>query len=300
MRKLTLILKIPSAILVSMRPQQWVKNTILFAGLIFSKHLLDSAYLFRSLSGFLIFCLLSGSIYIINDIFDIDEDKKHPSKCRRPIASGRLNIFTAVIWAMLSSAVSLFLAFKLNLLFGLVALIYFIQNLLYSRYFKHVVILDVMIVAAGFVLRAIAGAAIIAVNASEWLILCAFLLALFLGFVKRRQELVFLGDNAKSHRKILQEYSSYFLDAMIYIATASTVIAYAFYTMSEETINKFHTDKLILTLPFVLYGIYRYLYLVFQKGEGDNPTRTLLKDIPLQVDIILWIAVINLIIYFAR
>jgi 4-hydroxybenzoate polyprenyltransferase len=195
------------------------------------------------------------------------------------------------------TVLSITLAFFLHPYFGLVALLYFLLNIYYSYALKHLVIIDVMTIAVGFVLRAIAGAVVIEVHFSLWLILCTFLLALFLGLNKRRHELTLLTQEAAQHRQILEEYSPYFLDLMINVVTASTVIAYALYTMAEETIEKFQTDKLIFTTPFVMYGIFRYLYLVHQRGRGGNPTRILLTDRPLKINLILWILVAGVMIY---
>lgn len=280
-----------------MRPKQWVKNSFVFAALVFSQHLFNPGYFLRTLWAFLLFCGLSGTVYIINDIFDVGKDRLHPAKARRPIASGALSIRAAAFWSSALALIALPLSFAISLKFGAVALIYFILNLLYSMVLKKVVIIDVMTIAFGFLLRAIAGAVVIEVEISTWLILCTILVALFLGFCKRRQELSIYKEEAAAHREILVEYSQTFIDQMIAVVTASTVVAYAFYTMSPEVMEKLGTTHLNLTIPFVLYGIFRYLYLVLHKGVGDNPTRLVLEDKPLLLNILLWGIVVVLILY---
>jgi 4-hydroxybenzoate polyprenyltransferase len=275
-----------------------VKNFLLFAGLIFSQNLLHLGMLEKTFFAFLLFCLLSSSLYIFNDIGDCEQDKKHPGKANRPLASGRIKRKTAWILFLLLALISLILSFILNSNFFLVALIYLVLSLFYTLYLKHIVIIDVMIISLGFVLRAVAGAVVIGVEISSWLIVCTTLLALFLGFGKRRFELVALEAEAQKHRKILSEYSPYFLDQLISVVTASTVVAYAFYTLSPEIEEKFGTKNMDLTIPFVLYGIFRYLYLIHQKEKGGSPTKTLLTDKPILVNIILWLISIFLLVYY--
>ena len=282
---------------ISMRPLHWVKNILVFAGLIFSQSLFDSLLVSKTFLGFVLFCTASSSVYIINDILDLKQDKLHPIKSKRPIASGELSVSSSLAFSMTLGLVSIVLSFWLQINFGLVVLVYFLLNLFYSLYLKHIVILDVMSVAAGFVLRAVAGALVIQVTISSWLVVCTILLALFLGFSKRRHELVLLENNAADHRKILAEYSPYFLDQMIAVVTASTVVAYAFYTLSPEVMQKLGTRYMALTIPFVLYGIFRYLYLVHQKKEGGRPTRMLLTDKPILINILLWLVAVFLILY---
>jgi len=270
----------------SMRPKQWTKNLLLFAGLIFDKKFTNLNLTLRAFLGFILFCLISGAIYIINDIKDIEEDKFHPIKKKRPIASGTISIPTALIFSIVIIVLSLISAYLLNIGFGNSALIYVVLILLYSGFLKHIVILDIMIVSIGFVIRAIAGAQVIGIIFSPWLLICTMFLALFLALCKRRYELVALSDNANIHRKVLEEYSPLFLDQMISIVTASTVISYALYT-----ITRWEEKRLIYTIPFVLYGIFRYLYLVYKKGEGGSPEILLLRDKSLLLDILLWVAV---------
>jgi 4-hydroxybenzoate polyprenyltransferase len=282
---------------ITLRPQQWVKNFVLFAGLIFSQNLDKPELILKSVAGFALFCLLSSSVYIFNDIMDIESDRRHPLKSSRPIASGRINLSTATLLFVVFALIALGLSFLLNPMFALAALSYFVLNLLYSVYLKNLVIIDVMCIAAGFVIRAVAGAVVIGVEISTWLVVCTILLALFLGFGKRRHELLLLENQATDHRKILSEYSPYFLDQMISVVTASTVIAYAFYTLSLEVETKLGTKHMDLTIPFVLYGVFRYLYLIHQKEGGGSPTRMLLTDKPILANVILWLLAVVLMVY---
>ena len=282
----------------SMRPRQWTKNLILFAALIFSQNIFSPLLLFRTVAAFAIFCFLSGCVYIINDLLDLKQDQIHPIKSKRPLASGKLKPATAVIAAIALFCLSFGSAAAFtNLTFMLVALIYFVLQLAYSTLLKHVVILDVFCIAAGFVLRAIGGAEVIDVPFSTWLLFCTMLLSLFLALSKRRHELLLLEDDAVHHRKILFEYSPYLLDQMISVVTASTVITYTLYTVSEDTVSKFGTDRLKFTIPFVLYGIFRYLYLIHQKNEGGSPEHVLLNDLPLIICILLYGLTVGLILY---
>jgi len=276
-------------ILLSMRPEQWIKNFFVFTALLFSKNLLNPSKDIEAIIGFTIFCMITGCAYMINDLVDLEKDKLHPAKSRRPLASGKLKKDTAVKIVVLVCLASLFFAFYMNILFGIIVLAYFLLNIGYSIYLKNIVIIDVVSIAAGFVFRVLGGAVIISVVASQWLILCTILLSLFLGFSKRRHELILLEDNATSHRKVLEHYSPYFLDQMIAVVTASTLICYALYTMSRDTVEKLGTSKLIYTIPFVLYGIFRYLYLVHQKEEGGSPTEIMFTDKPMIINICLWV-----------
>lgn len=282
----------------SIRPQQWLKNFFIFAPLIFSENIFNRSMFLQALLAFAVFCLLSGALYILNDLKDLEEDKLHPIKSKRPLASGELKRRQAIAAFVILSFISLLLASVVNEEFLWVCLVYFFLQIAYSFALKHVVILDVFIVASGFFLRVIAGAVAIQVQISPWLLICTTLLALFLALSKRRHEIILLDEDAINHRPILKEYSPYLLDQMISVVTASTVIAYCLYTISGETIEKFGTNKLILTVPFVLYGIFRYLYLIHQKAEGGTPETLILKDHPLLLDIFLWVVSAALIIYF--
>ncbi|MCK4353504.1 decaprenyl-phosphate phosphoribosyltransferase [candidate division WOR-3 bacterium] len=273
-------------ILISMRPRQWIKNLLLFAGLIFSKNLFNINLFGKTAIAFIIWCLLSGIVYIVNDIIDREEDKLHPSKSKRPIAKGDLSVKNAVASAILIGIITLSVSFWFDPKFSLVAIGYLILILIYSFVLRNIVILDVMVIAFGFLLRVIAGAIVIKVEISVWLFICTFLLALFLTLSKRRHELVLIGTQV---RGTLSHYSPALLDQLISVVTASTLLSYILYTVSPETIAKFHTKWLILTIPFVLYGIFRYLWLVYQKKLGGTPERTLLLDKSLLINIILWI-----------
>lgn len=281
----------------SLRPEQWTKNLVLFAGLLFGLRLFEPIAVARSVAAFVIFCALSGVVYLFNDVMDRDADRRHPLKSRRPIASGDLSPQTAILAALVLVTAGLGSAWLLSPAFGLAALAYMTLTSLYSGPLKHIVILDVLTIAFGFVLRAVAGAVVIDVPISHWLLLCTVLLALFLALSKRRHELTLLADGATSHRRILEEYSPYLLDQMIAVVTASTLMGYAFYTVSPETAEKFGTDLLGLTIPFPLYGIFRYLYLVHQKKGGGSPSAMLLTDTPLLVCVALWACAVVLIIY---
>jgi 4-hydroxybenzoate polyprenyltransferase len=287
-------------ILTSLRPRQWTKNLVIFAGLVFSASLFHVPSLLTALGAFAVFCLLSSAVYLLNDICDLERDRLHPVKCKRPIAAGLLSPRAAATTAALIIAVALAAGWVLDAGFALVGVIYLLLFLSYSLYLKNIVILDVLLIAVGFVLRAIAGAVVIDVRISAWLLVCTILLALFLGLCKRRDELVRLADAATGHRQILDEYSPYLLDQMIAVVTASTLMAYALYTMAEETMQKFNTSQLHLTIPFVIYGIFRYLYLIHQKEEGGNPSLTLITDRPLLINILLWTSTVILIIYWSR
>jgi 4-hydroxybenzoate polyprenyltransferase len=281
----------------SLRPYQWTKNLIIFAALMFGGRLLDPRSLWYSTAAFAIFCALSGVVYLINDVADREADRRHPVKMHRPIASGALPVTAALTAAFVLAAGALASAFLLRPLFGLLAVSYVALLALYSGPLKHIVIIDVLTIAIGFVLRAAAGAVAIDVPISHWLYVLTILLALFLALSKRRHELVLLADRATGHRRILEEYSPYLLDQMISVVSASTLVAYAFYTISPETVAKFGTDRLGLTLPFPLYGIFRYLYLVHRREGGGSPAEMLLTDRPLLLCVALWALAVALIIY---
>ena len=248
-------------------------------------------------AGALSFCLVASGAYVMNDIRDCERDRLHPLKALRPLPAGRIAPTTASALAVLLVAMGIGLSLRLNLDFAGLVTLYFGLQVAYTFVLKEIVILDVMAIAAGFVLRAVAGGVVIGVPVSPWLIICTFLLMMFLGFCKRRHEIVLLEGRATDHRAILREYSPYFLDQMISVVTASTVVAYAIYTASPEVRDKLGTDKLYLTIPFVLFGIFRYLYLVHQKEEGGNPTQLLLSDRPLIADILFWFLTVAVLLY---
>jgi 4-hydroxybenzoate polyprenyltransferase len=284
-------------LIVSLRPSQWTKNLIIFGALLFGQRLFNPASVLDALGAFAIFCVLSGVVYLLNDVADRDGDRLHPIKMHRPIASGAVPVAAALTLAAVLAAAALSAAFWLRPLFGVMALSYLVLLAIYSGPLKHVVIIDVLTIAVGFVLRAVAGAVAIDVAVSPWLYVVTILGALFLALSKRRHELVLLADQATGHRPILEEYSPYLLDQMISVVTASTLVAYAIYTVSPETIEKFQTNKLGLTLPFLLYGIFRYLYLVHQKEGGGSPSEMLLNDRPLLACVALWAVAVAIIIY---
>jgi 4-hydroxybenzoate polyprenyltransferase len=281
----------------SLRPEQWTKNLIIFGGLLFGQRLFDLHSIIYASAAFAVFCALSGVVYLLNDVADRDADRRHPLKRHRPIASGELSTSSALAAAAVIGIVALTASFLLRKEFGFFASAYVALLAFYSGPLKHVVIVDVLTIAIGFVLRAAAGAAVIDVPISNWLLFITILGALFLALSKRRHELVLLADDATSHRPILQEYTPYLLDQMISVVTASTLVAYAFYTVNPETVEKFHTNHLGLTLPFLLYGIFRYLYLVHQKEGGGSPAEMLLNDRPLLLCVALWALAVALIIY---
>lgn len=280
-----------------MRLQQWVKNLLLFAALIFSRHLFIISDVILTCIGFFVFSIVSSGVYIFNDVIDLEKDKLHPIKSKRPLPAGKLSPEIALTVSTVLAFVGVLAGFLLKQSFGVILLLYVGINVLYTIKLKEIVILDVMTISAGFVLRVTAGALLINVSISEWLLLCTVLLSLFLGFSKRRHELTLLETHANEHRIVLQSYSPYFLDQMIGIVTATTVMSYMLYTVSEETVSKFGTTHLIYTVPFVLYGIFRYLYLVHKKEEGGDPTKVFFTDKPLLVNVFLWILVASMIIY---
>ena len=284
-------------LLLALRPEQWTKNLVLFAGLIFGQQLGEPRVLGISAVAVVIFCALSSAMYLVNDVVDREDDRRHPEKSRRPIAAGHVSTTSAVVAAAVLSGVALAGAFWLSRPFGLVSVGFVVLLLTYTRVLKHVVILDVLTIAGSFVLRAVAGAVVIAVPISQWLLVCTVLGALFLGLSKRRQEITLLGPGAAGHRRILAEYSPLMLDQMISIAAAATLISYAFYTMGPETVEKFGTGLLTLTLPFPVYGVFRYLFLVHHRDGGGNPAETLWRDRPLLGCVVLWAASVVLIIY---
>ncbi|MFN8532238.1 MAG: decaprenyl-phosphate phosphoribosyltransferase [Dehalococcoidia bacterium] len=290
----------------SLRPKQWIKNAAVFMAAVFTINLYwrpgDLASLLavfgRSLAAFVLFCMLASATYLINDVADIERDRAHPRKRFRPIAAGLVPVRLALALAAGLVLLALPFAFLLSREFGLVTTIYFASQFLYSYVLKHQVILDVFTIAAGFALRVVGGAFAIDVPVSPWLYVCTILGALFLGLCKRRHELLLLEDGATNHRKTLEAYTPQLLDQMIAVVTSSTVIAYSLYSFSAENLPKNHA--MMLSIPFVLYGLFRYLYLVYQRGLGGSPDELLLRDKPLLLDVALWIGTSLLVLYFAR
>ena len=288
-----------ASLVSALRPKQWIKNVFVFAALVFAGRLDDPSAVLRATGAFAVFCALASAVYLINDVRDREADRAHPEKRHRPIAAGEIAPPTAIGVALVLAAAALALAFRLDAGLGAAAAAYFVLNLAYSFGLKRVVILDVMMIATGFLLRAWAGALVLHVAISHWLVLCTGLLALFMGFVKRRQEIAVRGEDSGS-RAILREYSLPFLDQMISIVTGATVVAYSFYAFSPEVAQKLGTQHLGLTIPFVLFGIFRYLYLVHQKGAGESPTAMVLSDGPLLFDILLWGLAVVVALYLWR
>ncbi len=280
-----------------MRPHQWVKNLFVFAPALFSKEIFNPRVLIESIVAFVLFSLISSSVYIINDYFDREADKEHPVKKNRPIASGALPAVPALIFAIVlaTGVLSIALFWRRGTFF--VLLVYFVLNILYSFYLKRLPILDVFFVAIGFDLREAAGGLASDIYLSPWMLVVTFLLALFLASIKRRQELWKLKENAEVHREILKEYNLSFLDQFISIIASSTIIAYVLYTLSPEIKTKFSTN-LYLTTPFVLYGLLRYLYLVHMRGLGDDPIEIILYDTPFKLNLLMWGLFVLVIIYF--
>lgn len=285
------------AVLESLRPAQWLKNGFVFAALIFSRSLTDWHRTAVVALAAVVFCLVSSAAYVLNDVLDAPEDRQHPSKRLRPVASGRLGARAALSAAAGLTLVGLAGAWWLDFEFFLVTAAYVALTGLYSWFLKRVMLLDVFVIAAGFILRVLGGGVVIHVEISSWLIVCTTLLALFLALTKRRHELVLLGGTASNHRPILAHYTPYFLDQLIGIVTASTVMSYSLYTLSDDVTRKFPGKRLELTIPFVLFGIFRYLYLVHRTSEGGSPIRLLLTDRVLLAVILLWAAAVIFIIY---
>ena len=284
-------------LLLSLRPAQWSKNLLVFAGLLFGHKLFDPAAVLDAVSAFAVFCVLSGVVYLVNDIADRESDRQHPLKAQRAIASGALGVPIAAGAALALGAGGLAAAYAIGPAVAGVAAAYLALQIVYSFALKHIVIIDVLTIAIGFVLRAVGGAVAVQVVISHRLLVCTILLALFIALAKRRHEIVLLAGGAAQHRPILGEYSPYLLDQMIGVVTASTLISYVFYTISPETQAKFGTAWLGLTLPFPLYGIFRYLYLVHQREGGGSPADLLLTDRPLLACVALWALTVALIIY---
>lgn len=288
--------------LVTLRPEQWTKNLVLFAGLIFAGGLGQGDLVRLAGIGFLIFCALSGATYVLNDLVDIRRDREHPDKRTRPLASGELPAAPAGIVAAIGAALAVWWAYRVYTGFGHIALSYLVLNALYSAFFRRMVILDVMSIAVGFVLRAVGSVEVLrgaapGIELSPWLLVCTFFLALFLGFGKRRHEALILGGSAASHRPTLEHYPTELLDAIIGVVTAATVVSYAIYTIWPGTVEKVGSARLVYTVPFVVYGVLRYLYLMLARCGGGKPARSLVSDAPLAINIALWAAVVIAIIY---
>lgn len=284
--------------LFSLRPKQWVKNLFIFLPLIFGKKLFVFPANLSSAAAFLLFSATAGSAYLINDIIDLEKDKLHPAKRLRPIASGKLNKGQARISALILGVLSVAFSFMLNSHFGWVVIAYLVFNLIYSRVLKDIVIIDVFCIGGFFLLRIIAGSVVAEVELSHWIIIMTVLLALFLGFNKRRQELKLLEQRASSHRQVLTKYNAYFIDQMIAVITSSIVVVYMLYTVDARTVKEFGTKHLLYSVPFVYYGIFRYLYLIHRFKKNGDPTRILFSDGKMRLNIVLWLISCIMVIYF--
>ncbi|MGQ9733095.1 MAG: decaprenyl-phosphate phosphoribosyltransferase [Candidatus Zipacnadales bacterium] len=284
------------ALLEAIRPKQWTKNSLAFAALLFAKRLTDWASVIDACIAFLALCFAASACYLVNDVADAERDRAHPEKQHRPIASGRLSPVAATVAAIVFMIIAVLMALAVNQDLALCVAAYLVSTLAYTYSLKQVVIMDVLVIAIGFVLRAIAGAVAILVEISPWLLVCTFLLALFLAIAKRRGELQMLAM-ASEHRETLGEYSEYLLDQMTSVVTSAALMAYCLYTFSERTTEIVGTPNLKYTIPFVVYGIFRYLYLVHERGLGADPSSLLLRDKPLLATVILWAALSSIILY---
>ncbi len=287
-------------LIVEMRPQEWTKNLLVFSGVIFSKSLTDINNLWVTLLGFAVFCAASSCIYLLNDLCDLDADREHPVKRNRPMASGMLNITVARIamfGLFLTAAIG---SFALNRSFAFVVAVYLLTCIAYSLRLKDIVILDVILIASGFVLRAVSGAVLINVAPSEWLVLCTSMVALLIGFGKRRHEIVLLEENAQNHRRSLSDYSIEFLNSIMNICAGAAVVTYALYTRADETVARVGSSAMLITIPFVVYGVFRYLFLIYKHQAGGDPVQILLHDRPTLLNLILWIVTVGIVIYLPR
>lgn len=280
--------------IAAMRPKQWIKNLFVFVGIIFSGNLLAAPMLLKVAGAFAVFCLLSGAVYLVNDIADLEKDREHPRKKNRPLAAGLISRNGAAAAAVITTAASLAMAFALSPALGLISAVYFGLMLIYSFYLKSIIILDVFTIALGFVLRVVAGTEVIRVYLSPWAVMCTFFLALFLALGKRRNEKIVLGDNANNHRVSLESYSLALIDQMISIVTTSTIVSYFLYTFKSGQ----HLISLI-TIPFVVFGLFRYLYLVYSENSGGSPEEIIISDRPLQITVLLWIATSLAVLYLS-
>jgi 4-hydroxybenzoate polyprenyltransferase len=284
--------------LISLRPKQWVKNVFIFAPMIFSLHMFQTGYIWRSLLAFILFSLATGAMYVFNDILDRGKDRLHPVKKERPIAAGLLEARVVLPLAAALLAVVLLLILRFNREFFLITVFYVGLNVLYSLFLKRVVIIDIMVIALGFVLRVMIGGAVNAIVLFPWILISTFLLAIFLALIKRRQELLKLpGRQGETlTRQTLQSYTVGLLDQMISIATATTLISYIMYVLSPDVQQKFHTGRLFYTVPFVIFGIFRYLFLAYSQGEGESPSDIIYSDLPFTLNLILWVCVFILLV----
>ena len=279
-----------------MRPYQWVKNAFVFTGLLFGHAWHDPNLVTQVVIAFVAFCLVSSAIYTINDIVDLEQDKHHPRKCRRPLASGSVSISSAIMLAALLAMLGLVLAYYAAPTVLVILIGYALMNVAYTLWFKHVVILDVFIIATGFMLRILAGTLGVGIPPSQWLLLCGLMVTLFLGFTKRRAEIIALAEDKNAHRKVLEHYSPVLLDKMIVITSAGLIMSYSLYTMNPDTIRIHNTPNLIYTVPFVMYGVFRYIYLLHHQSRGGDPSHDLVRDPHLFAVVGAWLLAIILLI----
>jgi 4-hydroxybenzoate polyprenyltransferase len=286
-------------VLKLIRVPQWIKNFFVFVPLVFSLNLFRLDYVLSTLLGFIIFCLTSSIVYIINDIIDAPADRAHPKKKNRPIASGKISPMQGGLISIILTVIIVVLGFTLSSSFIVLIVLYFLINLLYSLKLKHIVLLDIFSIAAGFLIRVLAGAVIIHVAISSWLILTTMFISLFLAVMKRHSELVLITEDSDlTPRKVLAFYSLNFADQIATVAAAGVIICYALYTLAERTITVFKTENLIYTTPFVVFGIFRYMFLVYMNKQGENTTQILLTDVPMIVTVVLYVLTTMLIIYY--
>jgi 4-hydroxybenzoate polyprenyltransferase len=292
------------ALVESLRPKQWTKNLLLFAGVLFSRQIGEPALVLRAAAGFLAFSLLSGAVYLLNDVSDVEEDRRHPVKRMRPVASGRLPARVALAALAPVLAVVVALSFWLGRGFSLVAAIYLVVNLAYTYVLKKQVLIDVFVIAGGFVLRAVAGVELLlpvspGTELSPWLLMCTFFGALFIALGKRARELANAGEEARTKRAVLADYTPALVDGLLLIAAAASVMSYSLYTIWPDTVAKFGTERLLWTVPLVAYGIFRYLYLVWAARSSEDPAQVLLTDRPLAACVVLYLGAVLLILYRA-
>ena len=273
-----------------MRAYQWVKNTFVFIGLLFGHAWHDTHLVGQVVIAFMAFCFVSSAIYTLNDIVDLEQDKHHPKKCRRPLPAGTVSVFSASILAALLGLLGLGLAYAVSSTALIILAGYALMNIAYSYRLKHVVILDVFIIATGFMLRILVGTLGVGILPSQWLLLCGLMVTLFLGFAKRRAEIIALNEDRSAHRKVLEHYSPVLLDKLIVIAAAGLIMSYSLYTMNPDTIRIHNTPNLIYTVPFVLYGVFRYIYLLHHQSQGGDPSHDLVRDPHLLIATSLWLA----------
>lgn len=287
-------------LLVEMRPKEWTKNLLVFSGLIFSRSLTDTHNIWISFLGFLIFCAASSGVYLFNDLCDTREDREHPIKRNRPLASGALSVNLARVVMLALFAIAAYGSLSISYGFAGILAVYLTTCVAYSLKLKDIVILDVILIASGFVLRAVSGAVIIGVEVSEWLVLCTSMVALLVAFGKRRHELVLLESAAGNHRRSLNDYSISFLDSIMNICAGAAVLTYALYTRADETVARVGSSGMLLTIPFVVYGVFRYLFLIHKRESGGDPVQLLFRDKPTLINLFLWIAAVISVIYLPK